>query len=93
MAHSWDEIELTPLRHGVEAPVCSRHILVVFERVERREPRIAIAVVEDQLPSVRGEGRQIRGHRIHKRLAGRQSFLINVHCHVRRRRPENAGSG
>ena len=61
--------------------------------VERREPRIAVAVIEDELPSVRGECGQIRGHRIHKRLAGRQSFLIDVDCHVRRRRPENTGSG
>src|SRR5450631_2108316 len=93
VAHPGNEIELAPLGYGVEAAVSSGHILVIAECSERRKPRVAIAVVEDQFSSVRREGRQVGGHRVHERLDGRKSFLINIHRHVSGRRSKNTGSG
>lgn len=76
MAHPGNKIKLAP----------------VSESVERRELRIAVAVVEDQPSSVARERCQVRGHRVHQRLDVRPSFLINVEGQVGRRSSEEAGA-
>ena len=53
--HSWNEIELAPPGNGFQAAIRSRHLLVVLECVERREPGIAVAVVKDQLAAMPGK--------------------------------------
>ena len=68
--HAGHEIELAPLQGGLEPPVRSRHVLVVLERVQRGEPRVAVAVVEDQLAAMCGESREVGVHRVHRRLDG-----------------------
>src|SRR5579864_8686682 len=90
MPHSRNEVELAPLRYGIETTVRRCHVLVVCERVEGRKPGIAVAMVEDQLSVMCRKRRQIRGHRVGQRLGCPERFLLNINVHCCRRWSKNS---
>ena len=54
--------------------------LVVAESIERREPRIAVAMEEDEFAAVAGEGCQVGGRRLDQRIADQQRGFIDIKC-------------
>src|SRR5437868_2837419 len=59
VAHSGNEKEATPILHILDPAILAAHVLVVTHGLERRKPRVAHAVVEDQFAAVPGERRQV----------------------------------
>ena len=59
VAHARRQEQPAPVAHLLGAAVRLRHALVVVDRVERREPRVADAVKEDQLAAVARERVQV----------------------------------
>src|SRR6187200_1264382 len=53
--HPWSQIQTAPVVDDGRATIGLGHALVVVDRIERREPRIAHAVEEDQLATMAGE--------------------------------------
>src|SRR5438045_200697 len=90
MRHPGYEVELAPLRDFFQTAVDSGHVFVISESVERRKPRIAVAVIEHQLPLMCGKSRQVRGHGISQRLTARQRFFLDIHFHRSWCRSEDA---
>ena len=73
----------------VGSAVGFRHALVVVDRVERREPRIADAMIEDQLPAASRERVQV-GPRARSR-SGSSAGSAAAALRPRRRRPSRCG--
>src|SRR5450631_348732 len=92
MGHPRNKIKLAPLIYSFEPAVGGSHVLVVIESIERREPGIAIPVVEDELATVGGESCQVGGHGRDQRLDAGESFLIDIQGEISRRRSEDTGA-
>ena len=91
VAHPRHQEEPTPAGDHGRTTVRPGHPLVVVDRVEGREPRVADAVEEEELPAAAREGvevRPARGRRqLHLRLGGRVlGPLVHVHLGRRERR-------
>src|SRR5579859_7634646 len=78
MAHPRHEEEAAPLGNLFCAAVRRGQGLVIAQRVQRREPRIAVAVEEDELAAASGEGGKIRRCGLNERIGRVQSFLVDV---------------
>src|SRR5579863_4631711 len=81
MAHPRHEEETAPLDNLFCAAVRGSQGLVIAQRVQRRKPRIAVAVKEDELAAASGEGGKIRRCGLNERIGGMQSFLVDVDFH------------
>src|SRR5580658_2763941 len=87
MAHAGYEIEAAPGADLIIAAVGFRHALVVINGVLRREPRIAVAVVEEQLTVVAREGVEVRPargcvERFGRIVAHAVDSRIDIHANV-----------
>src|SRR5208283_1487300 len=52
--------------------------LIVLERIERREPGIAVSMEEDELAAACGKSGQIRRCWLYQRIGGMQSFFVYI---------------
>src|SRR5438067_9557028 len=97
MTHAWRQEQTAPALHAL-FPVLLPEPLVVIDRIERREPRIAHAVIEEQLAAAARERAQVgpacrvRQH-CHRVRLGRELFAIDVLLERRDRRPRRSGAG
>ncbi len=87
MAHPRHEEQAAPAADDGRTAVRASHPLVVVDRVEGREPGVADAVVEDELPAAARERVEVGpargGGERHLRVGGRLRGPL-VHVHLRR---------
>ena len=78
MTHSRHQEHPAPLRDLHCSAVCCRKRLVVVQRIERREPGVAVSMEEEDLSTIPGKCRQISRGRFNQGIGGMQGLLVDI---------------
>ena len=78
MSHPRHQKDAAPRSNLFSAAVGFSQRSVIAQRIEGREPRIAVAVEEDKLAAVERERREVGGRRLDERVGGMECRFVDV---------------